>query len=173
MLRFYADDIIRYDPDSARAVTFELGGLQQLLPLGADLLHAAGHLSGGVMLPIQQLLAGLLQGIDAALIGRQLGFKRLVFLHFALQVGWVLEAQRMQNGKVRNSELNIFQNGGHDKISHSYLVSLICGGLHLLVDPALELVRVPEELLQVEGVLQGGAARLSTLVQGVAAAEKL
>lgn len=37
-----------------------------------------------------------------------------------------------------------------NKISDSlmnYLVSLICGSLHLLVDPALELIRVPEELL--------------------------
>lgn len=54
-----------------------------------------------------------------------------------------------------------------------YLVSLISGGLHLLVDPALQLVGVPEELLQVERVLQGSAARLCALVQGVAAAEQL
>ena len=54
-----------------------------------------------------------------------------------------------------------------------YLVSLICGGLHLLVDPALELIRVPEELLQVEGVLQSSTARLSAFMQGVAAAEQL
>lgn len=53
------------------------------------------------------------------------------------------------------------------------LVGFVCGGLHLLVDPALQLVRVPEKLLQVEGVLQGGAAQLSALVQGVAAAQQL
>lgn len=55
----------------------------------------------------------------------------------------------------------------------NYLVSLICGSLHLLVDPALELIRVPEELLQVERVLQGSTTRLSTLMQGVAAAKQL
>lgn len=55
----------------------------------------------------------------------------------------------------------------------NYLVSFVGGRLHLLVDPALELIGVPEELLQVEGVLQGGAARLGALVQGVAAAEQL
>lgn len=89
--------------------TFELSGLQQLLPLGADLLHAASHLSGGIMLSIQQLLARLLQSVNATLICRQLGFKSLVFLHLALQVGGIF-------------------------------VSLICGRLHLLVDPALELI---------------------------------
>lgn len=55
-------------PSYPTASTFELGGLQQFLPLGADLLHAASHLSGGIMLSIQQLLTRLLQGIDAALI---------------------------------------------------------------------------------------------------------
>lgn len=70
--------------------TFELGGLQQLLPLGADLLHAAGDLGGRVVLPVQQLLARLLQGVDAALIGRQLGLEGLVLLDFPLQVGRVL-----------------------------------------------------------------------------------
>lgn len=56
------------DPSYPAVSTFELCGLQQFLPLGADFLHAASHLSGGVMLSVQQLLAGLLQGIDAALI---------------------------------------------------------------------------------------------------------
>ena len=55
----------------------------------------------------------------------------------------------------------------------NYLVSLISGSLHLLIDPALELIRVPKELLQVERVLQGSTTRLSTLMQGVAAAEQL
>lgn len=55
----------------------------------------------------------------------------------------------------------------------NYLVSLICGSLHLLVDPALELIRVPKELLQVEGILQSRPTRLSTLMQGVAAAKQL
>lgn len=64
----------------------------------------------------------------------------------------------------------------HNNISKSlmnYLVSLICGSLHLLIDPTLELIRVPEELLQVERVLQGSTTRLSTLMQGVSAAEQL
>ena len=55
----------------------------------------------------------------------------------------------------------------------NYLVSLICGSLHLLVDPALELIRVPEELLQVERILQSSPTRLGTVMQGVAAAEQL
>lgn len=55
----------------------------------------------------------------------------------------------------------------------NYLVSLVRGSLHLLVDPALELIGVPEELLQVERVLQGSTTRLSALMQGVAAAEQL
>lgn len=45
------------------------------------------------MLPVQQLLARLLQGVDAALVGRQLGLERLVLLHFALQVGGVLHGE--------------------------------------------------------------------------------
>lgn len=53
------------------------------------------------------------------------------------------------------------------------LVGLVSGGLHLLVDPALELIRVTEELLQVERVLQGGTARLSALMKGVASAQQL
>lgn len=55
----------------------------------------------------------------------------------------------------------------------THLVGLISGGLHLLVDPALELVRVTEELLQVEGVLQGSTARLCTLMEGIASAQQL
>lgn len=53
------------------------------------------------------------------------------------------------------------------------LVGLVRGRLHLLVDPALQLVGVPEELLQVEGVLQGGAAGLGALMQRVPAAQQL
>lgn len=53
----------------------------------------------------------------------------------------------------------------------NYLVSLISGSLHLLIDPALELIRVPEKLLQVERVLQGSTTRLSTLMQGITTAE--
>lgn len=54
-----------------------------------------------------------------------------------------------------------------------YLVGFVCGGLHLLIDPALELIRVTEKLLQMEGVLQGGTAGLSTIVQGIASAQQL
>lgn len=53
----------------------------------------------------------------------------------------------------------------------NYLVSLISSSLHLFIDPALKLIRVPEELLEVEGVLQGSTTRLSTVMQGIAAAE--
>lgn len=55
----------------------------------------------------------------------------------------------------------------------NYFVSLICGRLHLLIDPALQLIRVPEELLQMERVLQGSAAGLSAFMQGITAAEQL
>lgn len=55
----------------------------------------------------------------------------------------------------------------------THLVGLISSSLHLLVDPALKLVRVTEELLQVEGVLQGSTARLSALMEGVASAQQL
>lgn len=53
------------------------------------------------------------------------------------------------------------------------LVSFICGCFHLFIDPALQLIRVPEKLLQVKRVLQGSTTRLSTLMQGVAAAKQL
>lgn len=53
------------------------------------------------------------------------------------------------------------------------LVGFISGGLHFLIDPAFELIRVPEELLQMERVLQGGTAKLSTLVKSVASAQQL
>lgn len=82
------------DPRFPAASTFKLSGLQEFLPLRADLLHATSHLRGGVMLPVQQLLPRLLQGIDAALISRQLGFKCLVFLHLALQVGGILSCRK-------------------------------------------------------------------------------
>lgn len=54
-----------------------------------------------------------------------------------------------------------------------HLVGFICGGLHLLIDPALEFIRVTEKLLQVEGVLQGGTAGLSTIVQSITSAQQL
>lgn len=71
-------------------LTFELGGFQKFLPLGADFIHASGHLSRGIVFPIDQLLTRLLQSVDTALIGRKLCLKGLVLLHFSLQVGGVL-----------------------------------------------------------------------------------
>lgn len=53
------------------------------------------------------------------------------------------------------------------------LVGLIGGGLHLLVDPTLQLIRVPEELLEVEGVVQSGPPGLSSLMQGIPATQQL
>lgn len=55
----------------------------------------------------------------------------------------------------------------------TYLVGLVSGGLHLLIDPALEFVGVPEELLQMERVLEGGPAKLGALMKGVASAQQL
>lgn len=56
------------------------------------------------MLSVQQLLARLLQGINAALIGGQLSFKRLVFLHLALQVGRVLLSREHGDRRMEMSE---------------------------------------------------------------------
>lgn len=54
-----------------------------------------------------------------------------------------------------------------------YFVSFVCGSFHLLVDPALELIRITEKLLQVEGIGQLGAAAQGSLVKGIAAAQQL
>lgn len=111
-----------FDPSFSVTSTFELSGLEQFLPLGADLLHATSHLSGGIMFSVQQLLPRLLQGINAALIGWQLCFKSLVFLYLALQVGGVLLSrekisQRLENGMIDAASItleciNRCQNGG-------------------------------------------------------------
>lgn len=167
--------------------TFELSGLQQFFPLRADFFHVTRNLSWGIMLSIQQLLAWLLQGIDSALVSRQLRFKGLVFLHLALQVGGVLltgeqrhriSAMEKTRQKRKHHNAQMKKNGRHKyrektiSISFTnYLVSLISSSLHLFIDPALKLIRVPEELLEVEGVLQGSTTRLSTVMQGIAAAE--
>lgn len=58
-------------------------------------------------------------------------------------------------------------------LAEHYFISFICGGFHLLVDPALELIGVAEKLLQVEGVCQLGPATHGSLVQGIAAAQQL
>lgn len=168
--------------------TFELSGLQQFFPLRADFFHVTRNLSWGIMLSIQQLLAWLLQGIDSALVSRQLRFKGLVFLHLALQVGGVLltaeQRHRISAMEKTDTKENITMHkwtskNGRQKYQEktisisftNYLVSLISSSLHLFIDPALKLIRVPEELLEVEGVLQGSTTRLSTVVQGIAAAE--
>lgn len=83
-----------------------------------------------------------------------------------------------KKGSITLECTNIFQNrckiAEHNiQILINYLVSFVSSGLHLLIDPALELIRIPEELLQVERVFQGSTTRLSTLMQGVAAAEQL
>lgn len=54
-----------------------------------------------------------------------------------------------------------------------YFISFVGGGFHLLVDPALELIRITEKLLQMEGIGQLGAAVHGSLVKGVAAAQQL
>lgn len=53
-----------------------------------------------------------------------------------------------------------------------YFVSFVRGSFHLLVDPALELIRITEKLLQVEGIGQLGAATQGSLVKGIAAAQQ-
>lgn len=54
-----------------------------------------------------------------------------------------------------------------------YFISFICGSFHLLVDPALELIGIPEKLLQVEGIGQLGPAIHGSLMKGIAAAQQL
>lgn len=149
-----------------KAATFELSGLQEFLPLRADLLHAVSNLTGGIMLLLQEVLARLLQ-VYPALVGRQLCFKRLVFLHLTLQVGGVLSA------KGTLIKTSIKEQKSSNKCPINYFVSFICGRLHLLIDPALQLIRVPEELLQKGRIPQGSTAGLSALVQGITAAEQL
>ena len=58
-------------------VTFKLSGFQKFLPLGADLIHTCSHLTGGIVFPINQLLARFLQCVNAALVGRELCLKGL------------------------------------------------------------------------------------------------
>ena len=65
-------------------LTFQLRGLQQLLPQTDDLIHPSRHLVLGIVVDIDQLLPGFLQGINAALVCRELGLKGLVLLHFPL-----------------------------------------------------------------------------------------
>lgn len=118
------------------------------------------------MLLLQEVLARLLQ-VYPALVGRQLCFKRLVFLHLTLQVGGVLSA------KETLIKTSIKEQKSSNKRLINYFVSFICGRLHLLIDPALQLIRVPEELLQKGRIPQGSTAGLSALVQGITAAEQL
>lgn len=54
-----------------------------------------------------------------------------------------------------------------------YFISFICGSFHLLVDPALELIRITEKLLQVEGIGQLGPAIHGSLMKGIATAQQL
>ena len=55
----------------------------------------------------------------------------------------------------------------------SYFISFIRGCFHLLVDPTLELIRVTEKLLQVEGICKLGTAVHGSLMQGIATAQQL
>lgn len=54
-----------------------------------------------------------------------------------------------------------------------YFIRLVGGSFHLLVDPAFELIRITEELLQVEGIGQLGPAVHCSLMEGISAAEEL
>lgn len=58
-------------------------------------------------------------------------------------------------------------------LAERYFISFICGGFHLLIDPALELIRVTEKLLQVERVCQLGATTHGSFMKSVAAAQEL
>lgn len=84
----------------------------------------------------------MLLQVVVALVGRQLRLEGLVFLDLPLQVGRVLWAKGGQtHAQERETEERSQQ-------TNEYFVGLICGRLHLLIDPALQLVRVSEELLQ-------------------------
>jgi hypothetical protein len=54
-----------------------------------------------------------------------------------------------------------------------YFISFIGGSFHLLIDPTLELIRITEKLLQVEGIGQLGPAMHGSLMKGIAAAQQL
>lgn len=49
-------------------LTFQLRGLQQLLPQTDDFIHPSRHLILGIVVNVDQLLPSFLQGVDAALV---------------------------------------------------------------------------------------------------------
>lgn len=59
------------------------------------------------------------------------------------------------------------------KLTEHYFISFIGGSFHLLVDPTFELIRITEELLQVEGISQLGPAMQGSLMEGISAAKEL
>lgn len=56
------------------------------------------------MVSVDQLLAGLLQGVNAALVGGELSLEGLVLLHFALQVGGILRGRKKKKKELRSKD---------------------------------------------------------------------
>lgn len=68
----------------APSLTFQFSGFQQFLPQTDDLIHTSCYFILGIVVDINQLLPRFLQGVNAALVGRQLSLKSLVLLYFSL-----------------------------------------------------------------------------------------
>lgn len=66
------------------SLTFQFRGFQQLLPQTNDLIHTSCYLILGIVVDVNQLLSCFLQGVDAALVGRELSLKSLMLLYFSL-----------------------------------------------------------------------------------------
>lgn len=126
-----------------------------------------------------------------------------MFLDFALQIGWVLKTWpdiavlNNQNGMLCEFPLKKVWTASQTsttwkvllcieincrtdtfKSSHLwtelyYLISFVSCSFHLFIDPAFQLIRVPEELLQVEWICKLRTAAHGPLVQSITPAQKL
>lgn len=72
------------EPRETPSLTFQFSGFQQLLPQTDDLIHTSCYLILGIVVDINQLLPRFLQGVNAALVGRELSLKSLMLLYFSL-----------------------------------------------------------------------------------------
>lgn len=65
-------------------LTFQFSSFQQFLPQTDDLIHTSCYFILGIVVDVNQLLPRFLQGINAALVGREFSLKSLVLLYFSL-----------------------------------------------------------------------------------------
>ena len=73
--------------------TLALALLDEGSPHDLDLLEALGDGVLGVVVGINQLVSGLVDGVDTSLVSLKLSLEVLVLLQLPLQVGRVLEGQ--------------------------------------------------------------------------------